>query len=329
VKLPRRRFLHLAAGAAALPALPRIALAEDYPTRRITIVVPFPPGALTDTISRVLAEGMQTALGQPIIVENVGGADGTIGTGRVAHAAPDGYTLALGTWNTHVTNAAIYALEYDVVRDFEPIVLLPDAPMVLIAKKATPANNLNEFIASLKANPDKASIGTSGVGSPPDLLGRRLREETGTQFSLVAYRGAGPAMQDVVAGHIDAMFLNIAATLPQLASGNVKALGVTTKKRMAVAPDIPTMDEAGLPGLYFWFWAALFAPRGTPRNIIEKLNIAAVKTLADPSTRQKLEAQGFEIPPSEQLTPEALRAFQKAEIEKWWPVVKAAGIKPQ
>jgi len=329
VKLLRRQFLHLAAGAGALPALPRIALAQAYPSRRITIVVPFPPGALTDSIARVIAEGMQTSLGQPVIIENVGGADGTIGTGRVAHAAPDGYTLVLGTWNTHVTNAAIYPLEYDVVKDFEPVVLLPDAPMVLIAKKAIPANNLDEFIAWLKANPDKASMGTAGVGSPPDLLGRRLREETGTQFSLVAYRGAGPAMQDVVAGHIDAMFLNIAAALPQVTSSTVKALGVTTQKRMAVAPDIPTLDEAGLRGLYFWFWAALFAPGGTRRNIIEKLNVAVVKTLADPSTRQKLEAQGFEIPPPEQQTPEALASFQKAEIEKWWPIVRAAGIKPQ
>jgi tripartite-type tricarboxylate transporter receptor subunit TctC len=329
MKLPRRNFLRLATGAAALPLLPSIALAQAYPSRRITMVVPFAPGALTDTIARVLAEGMQTSLGQPIIVENVGGADGTIGTGRVAHAAPDGYTIGLGTWNTHVTNAAVYALEYDVVKDFEPVVLLPDAPMVLITKKAIPANDLNEFIAWLKTNPDKASMGTSGVGSPPDLLGRRLREETGTQFSLVAYRGAGPAMQDVVAGHVDAMFLNIAAALPQLTSGTVKALGVTTQKRMAVAPDIPTMDEAGLRGLYFWFWAALFVPRSTPGSIIEKLNIAAVKTLADPSVRQKLETQGFEIPPPEQQTPEALAAFQKAEIEKWWPIVKAAGIKPE
>ena len=329
MNLPRRKFLHLAAGAAALPALPRIALAETYPSRRITMVVPFAPGALSDIIARVLAEGMRTTLGQTIAVENASGADGTIGTGRVARAVPDGYTLVCANWNTHVTNAAIYPLEYDVVKDFEPVVLLPAAPMVLITKKAIPANNLSEFIAWLKANPDKASMGTAGAGSPPDLLGRLLRKDTATQFGLVAYRGAAPAMQDVIAGQIDAMFISIAAALPQVTSGNVKALGITTQKRLAIAPEIPTMDEAGLRGFYFSLWAAIFAPRGTPRNIIDTLNAAAVKTLADPATRQKLEAQGFEIPAREQQTPQALGAYQKAEIEKWWPVVKAAGIKPE
>jgi tripartite-type tricarboxylate transporter receptor subunit TctC len=329
IKLPRRQFLQFGATAAAQPPILRSAWAQTFPSRRITIVVPFPPGALTNNIARTLAEGMRASLGQSIIVENVAGADGTIGTARVAHAAPDGHTLVLGTWNTHVTNAAVYALEYDVVKDFEPVVLLPDAPMVLIVKKTMPANNLNEFIAWLKAHPDQASMGTAGAGSPPDVLGRLLREKTGTQFGLVPYRGAAPAMQDVLAGQIDAMFLNIAAALPQVASGGVKALGVTSEKRMAVAPEILTMDEAGLHGFYFRFWAALFAPRGTPRNIIDKLNVAAVKTLTDPSIRQKLEGEGFEIPPSEKQTPEALAAFQKAEIEKWWPIIKEAGIKPQ
>lgn len=291
------------------------------------MVVPFAPGALSDIIARVMAEGMRTALGQTIVIENASGADGTIGSGRVARAAPDGYTLVVANWNTHVTNAAIYALEYDVVRDFEPVVLLPAAPMVLIAKKAIAAPDLNAFIAWLKANPDKASMGTAGAGSPPDLLGRMLRKDTGTQFGLVAYRGAAPAMQDVIAGQIDAMFISIAAALPQVSSGNVKALGVTTRTRMAIAPDIPTMDQAGLRGFYFSLWAAIFAPRGTPKDIIDKLNAAAVSTLADPAVRQKLEAQGFEIPPREQQSPEALRAYQQAEIEKWWPVVKAAGIK--
>jgi tripartite-type tricarboxylate transporter receptor subunit TctC len=328
MKLRRRRFLHLAAAAVALPVVPRFVWAQAYPSRRITMIVPFAPGALSDIIARVMAEGMRTALGQTIVIENASGADGTIGSGRVARAAPDGYTLVVANWNTHVTNAAIYALEYDVVKDFEPVVLLPAAPMVLIAKKAIPAADLNAFIAWLKANPDKASMGTAGAGSPPDLLGRMLRKDTGTQFGLVAYRGAAPAMQDVIAGQIDAMFISIAAALPQVTSGNVKALGVTTRSRVAIAPDIPTMDQAGLRGFYFSLWAAIFAPRGTPKDIIDKLNAAAVGTLADPAVRQKLEAQGFEIPPREQQTPEALRAYQQAEIEKWWPVVKAAGIKP-
>jgi tripartite-type tricarboxylate transporter receptor subunit TctC len=336
MRLRRRRFLHLvshlaagAAGAAALPAFSRFAVAETYPSRRITMVVPFAPGALSDIIARVMGEGMQALLGQTIVIENASGADGTIGTGRVARAVPDGYTLVVANWNTSVTNAAIYKLEYDVVKDFEPVVLLPAAPMVLIAKKANPATNLKEFIAWLKANPDKASMGTAGAGSPPDLLGRLLRTDTGTQLGLVAYRGAAPAMQDVIAGQIDAMFISIAAALPQVRSGNVKALGVTTHTRADIAPEIPTMDEAGLRGFYFALWAAIFAPRGTPKDIIDKLNAAAVKTLADPKVRQKLEAQGFEIPPPEQQTPAALAAYQKAEIEKWWPVVKAAGIKPE
>src|SRR5580693_1603235 len=305
LRLRRRGFLHLAAGALALPALPRLSVADSYPSRRITMVVPFAPGALSDILGRVMAEGMQASLGQSIVIENAGGADGTIGTGRVARAAPDGYTLVCANWNTSVTNAAIYKLDYDVVTDFVPVVLLPAAPMVLIAQKDNPATNLKEFIAWL------------------------LRTGTATQFGIVAYRGAAPAMQDVIAGHTEAMFISIAAALPQVRSGNVKVFGVTTHGRMEIAPEIPTMDEAGLPGFYFALWAAIFAPRGTPKDIIDKLNAAAVKTLADPNVRQKLEAQGFEIPPPEQQTPAALAAYQKAEIEKWWPVVKAAGIKPE
>jgi tripartite-type tricarboxylate transporter receptor subunit TctC len=329
LRLRRRGFLHLAAGALALPALSRPSVADSYPSRRITMVVPFAPGALSDIIARVMAEGMQALLGQTVVVENAGGADGTIGSGRVAHAVPDGYTLVCANWNTSVTNAVIYKLDYDVVTDFEPVVLLPAAPMVLLTKKDNPATNLTEFIAWLKANPDKASFGTAGAGSPPDLLGRLLRRDTGTQFNLIAYRGAAPAMQDVIAGHIDAVFITIAAAQSQVRAGNVKALGLTTHERIKIAPEIPTMDEAGLHGFYFALWAAIFAPRGTPKDIIDKLNAAAMKTLADPSLRQKLEAQGFEIPPPEQQTPASLAAYQKAEIEKWWPVVKAAGIKPE
>jgi tripartite-type tricarboxylate transporter receptor subunit TctC len=328
MKLSRRVFLHLTAGGAVSPALPRLALAETYPSRRIAMIVPFAAGALSDIIGRVVAQGMSASLGQTVTVENAGGADGTIATGRVARAAPDGYTLVLANWNTHVTNAAIYALDYDVVKDFAPVILLPDAPMVLLAKNTVPANNLGEFIAWLKANPDKASFGTAGPGSPPDLLGRLLRKDTGTQFSLVAYRGAAPAMQDVIAGQIEAVFISIAAALPHVRSGTVKALGVTSRTRLAVAPEIPTMDEAGLHGFYFALWAAIFAPRGTPKDIVDKLNAAAAGTLADAGVRQKLEAQGFEIPTPAQQTPDALAAYQKAEIEKWWPVVKAAGIKP-
>jgi len=329
MKLPRRQFLHLAAGAAALPALSRFARAQTYPARPITMIVPFAPGGLTDVIGRTLAEGMRTSLGQPVIIENVGGANGSIGTGRVARAAPDGYTLVVGIWNTHVANAALYALQYDVVKDFEPVLLLADAPLVLVARKALPANDLQEFIAWLKLNPDKSSMGTVGAGSPPHLLGLLLQKETGTRFGLVAYRGGGPAMQDVVAGQIDTTFVNTATSLPQVRAGSIKAFVVTAKNRLAIARDIPSVDEAGLPRLRFSLWAGLFAPRGTPRNIISKLNTAAMSTLDDPTIHESLAEQGFEIPQRERQTPEALGAYQRAEIEKWWPIIKAANIKAE
>ena len=329
MRLPRRELLRLGAGAFAATVLPRGTLADDYPSRRITMIVPFAAGALTDITGRLMAEGMQSILGQPVVVQNTTGADGTIAAGLAAHATPDGYTLLLGNWNTQVTNAAIYPLGYDVAQDFEPIILAPEAPMVLLVNKAIPANNLTEFIAWLKANPDKATFGTAGPGSPPDLLARLLRSQTSTQFSLVAYRGAAPAMQDVVAGHIDAVFITIAAAQPQVTAGTVKALGMTWQKRIAITPDIPTMDEAELHDFYFALWSALFAPRGTPKAIVDKLNAAAVKILADPAVREKFEAQGCIVPSREEQTSDALRAYQKAEIEKWWPIVKAAGIKPE
>jgi tripartite-type tricarboxylate transporter receptor subunit TctC len=329
MKLPRRYFLHLAAGAAALPVVSRTASALDYPSRPITMIVPFPPGGLTDVLGRVLAAGMQTLLGQSVVVENVGGADGSIGTGRAARAAPDGYTMVLGIWNTHVANAVTYRLDYDVVKDFAPIALCAEAPLVLIAKKTIPAHDLPGYIAWLKANPDKATMATVGVGSPVQLLGLLMQKETGARFTLVPYRGAGPAVQDLVAGQIDMTFANTATALPFVRAGSIKALGVTSLKRIAAAPDIPTMDEAGLRGFSFSLWAALFAPRDTPADIIAKLNAAAVNTLHDASVHQKLEAEGFVIPPRQRQTPAALGAYQQAEIEKWWPIIKAAGIKVQ
>jgi tripartite-type tricarboxylate transporter receptor subunit TctC len=330
MKLPhRRQFLHLAASAAALPAVSRLARAQDYPSHPITMIVPFAPGGLTDVIGRVLAEGMRTSLGQPVIIENVGGANGSIGTSRVARAAPDGYTIVVGIWNTHVANGAIYMLQYDIVKDFEPVLLLADAPLLFVASKAVPANNLKEFIDWLKLNPDKSSMGTVGAGSPGQLLGLLLQKETGTRFGLVAYRGAGPAMQDVVAGQIETTFANTATSLPHVRAGSVKAFAVTAKNRLAIAPDIPSVDEAGLSVLHFSLWAGLFAPRGTPKDIIGKLNAAALNTLGDPTIHQTLANQGFEIPPRERQTPQALGAYQKAEIEKWWPIIKAANIKAE
>ena len=327
--LLRRQFLHLAAAAAVLPAASRIARAQSYPSRPITLMVPFPPGGLADVVGRLLAEGLRVSLGQTIVIENVGGATGSIGTGRVARAAPDGYTLTLGIWNTHVANGVTYPLQYDVVNDFEPIALLADAPLLLVAKQAMPANDLKEFIAWLQANPDKASLGTTGAGGPGHLLGLLLQKQAGVRFGQVPYRGAGPAMQDVVAGQIDGMFSNTATAMLHVRAGTIRAFAVTAKNRLAIAPQIPSVDEAGFPWLQFSLWAALFAPRGTPKDVIDKLNAATVSAMSDPAIRQKLVDQGFEIPSRERQTPEALSAYQKAEIEKWWPIIKAAGIKAE
>ena len=329
MKLSRRKFLHAAVVGPALAAASSKARAQAYPSRPVAMIVPFPPGGLTDVLGRVLAAGMQAELGQSVVIENVGGASGSIGTGRVARAAPDGYTVVLGIWNTHVANGVTYKLDYDVVKDFAPIALCADAPLVLLAKKSAPANDLRGYIDWLKANPDKASMATVGIGSPGHLLGFLIQKNTGVRFTLVPYRGAGPSVQDVVAGQIDMTFANTATALPFARAGSLKALGMTSLKRIAAAPDIPTMDEEGLRGLSFSLWAALFAPHDTPRAIIDKLNAAVVKTLHDPSIAQKLEAQGFTIPSPDRQTPEALAAYQQAEIEKWWPIIRDAGIKAQ
>jgi tripartite-type tricarboxylate transporter receptor subunit TctC len=325
----RRQVISLATGAIAAATTSSSALAESFPSRPITLVVPFAAGALNDIIARVVGDGFRTSLGQPGIVENITGADGTIATNRVARAAPDGYTLIVGSWNTHVANSLIYSVQYDVVKDFTPVALLPDAPMLLIAKKTEPANDLKEFIAWLKANPEKASIGTAGVGSAPHMLALLFRKQTGTLFRLIPYRGAAPAMQDVIAGQIDATFITTGPALPHVLSGSIKALGVTAEQRVPAAPQIPTMEEAGLPRFNFKYWAGLFAPRGTPRDIIAKLSSAVAATFNDPKIREKLDAQGFEVPPSDQLTPQALEILQKTEIGKWWPIIKEYGIRAE
>lgn len=325
----RRQILGLAAGAVAASGISRTARGDSFPTRPITLVVPFAAGALNDIVARVLGEGFRNALGQPGLVENVTGADGTIATSRVARAVPDGYTLIVGSWNTHVANSLIYRVQYDVVKDFEPVALLPDAPMFLIAKKNEPANDLQEFIAWLKANPDKGSIGTAGVGSAPHMLALLFRKQTGTQFRLIPYRGAAPAMQDVIAGQIDATFITTGPALPHVLSGSVKAFGVTAAKRVPAAPQIPTMQESGLSNFIFTYWAGLFAPRGTPKPIVEKLSSAVAATFNDPKVRQKLDGEGFEVPASDQMTPQALAALQKSEIDKWWPIIKESGIKAE
>jgi tripartite-type tricarboxylate transporter receptor subunit TctC len=327
MKLPRRQFLRLAAGAAALPAVARISWAQSYPSRPITIVVPFAAGGGTDVIGRIVAEQMRATLGQPIIIENVVGGAGSVGVGRVARAAPDGYTLDLGQWGTHVLNGAIYGLPYDVLTDFEPVSLIADSPLLVVTRKSMPAKDLKELVAWLKANPDKASQGTSGVGGPSHVAGLLFQKETGTRFQLVPYRGAGPAMQDVAAGQVDMMFDSPSTSLSQVRGGTIKAYAVTAKSRLAAAPEIPTVDEAGLPGLHVSVWFGLFAPKQTPKAIINRLNVAVVDALANPAVRQRLTDLGFEIPSRDQQTPEALASYQKAETEKWWPIIKAANIK--
>jgi tripartite-type tricarboxylate transporter receptor subunit TctC len=305
------------------------AKAEAYPSRPITVVVPFPAGGPSDTLVRIMGEQMRGVLGQPVIVENVAGASGSIGVGRVARAAPDGYTLILGSWVTHVVNGAVYALKYDVLNDFEPISLIATNPLLIVAKKAMPANDLSELIAWLKANPDKATQGTTGAGSALHVAGVFFQRETGARLPFVAYRGGALALQDLVAGQIDMMIDVAANSLPQVLAGSIMAYAVTDKRRLAVAPAIPTVDEAGLPGLYVSIWFALWAPKGTPKDIIGKLNAAVASALADPGARQRLADLGLETAPREQQTPEALGAYHKAEIDRWWPIIKAANIKAE
>ena len=323
----RRDFLKVTAGAAA--AWPILAHAQTYPSRTITILVGYAAGGPTDTIARIVAERMRGPLGQPIVIENVSGASGSIGTGRVAHAVPDGYTLSVGDVSTHVFNGATYSLQYDVLKDFEPIATLPSNPSLILAKNAVPAKDLRELIAWIKANQDKVTAATAGAGSPSHVSLVRFQAITGTRFQLVPYRGAGPAMQDVIAGQVDIMFNQTANALPQVRNGKLKAYAVTSKTRVAAAPEIPTVDEAGLPGFYFSIWRGLWAPKGTPKSVIIKLNAAVVEALADPVLRERLAVMGEEIPPREQQTPEALGALQKAEIEKWWPIIKTANIKSE
>jgi tripartite-type tricarboxylate transporter receptor subunit TctC len=327
MKFPRPQILHLAAGAAALPALSRIAGAQLYPSRPITIVVPFPAGGSTDVIGRILAEKMRGSLGQTIIIENVGAAGGSIGVGRVARAAPDGYTLDIGQWDTHVANGATYPLSYDLQNGFEPIALISTNPFLILAKKALPADDLKGLIAWLKANPGKGSAAMPTAGS--HVAGILFQKETGTRFQFVPYRGGAPAIQDLVAGQIDMLIVQAAIALPQVRAGAIKVFAATAKNRFGAAPNIPTVDEAGLPGLHISGWFGLYAPKGTPKAVIDKLNAAVVDALADATVRARLADLGQEIPPREEQTPEALGAFTKAEIEKWWPIIKAAGIKAQ
>jgi tripartite-type tricarboxylate transporter receptor subunit TctC len=325
----RREFLGALACAATSGVIVDHAWAQTYPSRPIKMIVPFPPGGPTDAIGRVIAEGMRASLGQPVIVENVGGASGSLGTGQVARATPDGYTVGLGNSVTHVINGAVYPLNYDVLTDFEPVSLLTTNAALIVAKKAMPANNLRELIAWLKANPGKALVGTGGVGSASQEAGLYFENETGTRFRFVPYRGLGPAIQDLAGGQIDILLSFPANALPQVQAGAIKAYAVTSRDRLKAAPQIPTADEAGLPGFYYSAWHGLFVPKGTPASIVGRLNAAVIAALADPAVRGRLGSLVQEIFPAEQQTPAALAAFQRTDIDKRWPIIKAAGIKAE
>jgi tripartite-type tricarboxylate transporter receptor subunit TctC len=325
-ELPRRRFLHLAAGATTLPAVSRMATAQTYPTRPITMTVPFGAGSINDVIGRVVAERMRGSLRQPVIIENVIGAEGNIGAGRAARARPDGYTIDIGTMSTQVLNGALFSLQYDVLNDFAPISLLTTNPIILFARKTMPATDLNELIAWLKANAGKASVGVAASSARLETM--LFQKETGKQFTLVPYRSAPTMMQDLVAGQIDLLFAT-PDWLSLVRAGSMKAYAVTSDTRLALAPDIPSFSEMGLPALSFSVWVGLFAPRGTPKDIIGKLNAAAVETLADLAVRSRLADLGQEIFPREQQTPEALGALVKADAAKWWPIIKEFGIKAE
>ncbi len=327
--LPRRRFLQLAAGAAALPALSHIVGAQTYPSRPITMIVPFPAGGATDTLGRLLGERMRGFLGQPVVIENVAGAAGSIGVGRAVRAAPDGYTLSIGTSTTHVLIGALYALPFDLLKDLEPVALIASEPLLVVTKKSMPATDLKELIAWLKANPGKASAGIAGVGATGHVTGLAFQQETDTRFQFVPYRGNGPAMQDLIAGQIDLMIEPSSNFVGQVRAGSLKAFAITAKTRLAAAPDIPTVDEAGLAGFYASLWYGLWVPKDTPKDIIAKLNAALVEALEAPPVRSRLAELGPEIAPRDQQTPAALAALQKAEIEKWWPIIKAANIKAE
>ena len=300
---------------------------EDYPTRPVTMIVPFAPGGATDTLTRLVGERMRAILGQPMIIENVAGATGTIGVGRVVRAPADGYTLSIGTVSTHVLAGGLYNLQFDLLKDLEPVIEIGSEPLLIVGKKSLPADDLKGLIGWLKANPDKASVGVAGIGAAGHLAGIAFQKETGTKFQFVPYRGNGPAMQDLLAGQIDLMIEPASNFKGQVAAGNLKAFAITGHARLPSAPKIPTADEAGLPGFFASLWYGLWVPKGTPRAVIAKLNATITQALFDPQVRQRLDDLGIQVAPIDQQTPEALRELQKVEAARWWPIIKAANIK--
>ena len=304
-----------------------MAAAQTWPSRPVTVIVPFPAGGATDTLTRYLAEQMRPILGQAIVIENVGGAAGSLGVGRAVRSAADGYTLSIGTSTTHMLTGGLYNLQFDLLKDLEPIILIGAEPLLIVGKKSLPADDLKGLIAWLKANPDKASVGIAGVGATGHLTGISLQRETGTKFAFVPYRGNGPAMQDLLAEQIDFMIEPASNFRSLLGAGSVKPFAITGKARLKSAADIPTTEEAGLPGFVVALWYGLWVPKATPKDIIAKLNAAMVQVLASPPVQQRFEELGIEISALDRQSPEALRAFQKQEAAHWWPIIKASNIK--
>ena len=324
-----RRLLTVMVATLIALASTGIAAAQDYPTRPITMIVPFPAGGATDTLARFLAERMRGIFGQPVITENIAGAAGSLGVGRAVRSAPDGYTLSIGTSTTHMLTGGLYALQFDLLKDLEPIIQIGSEPLLIVGKRGLPADDLKGLIAYLKANPDKASVGIAGVGATGHLTGISFQKETGTKFQFVPYRGNAPAMQDLLAGQIDFMIEPSSNFKSLVAAGSIKPFAITGRTRLPSSPNIPTADEAGLPGFFASLWYGLWVPRDTPKDIIARLNAAMVQILADPEVQKRFDELGIQITPLAQQSPEALRAFQKAETERWWPIIKASNLKAE
>lgn len=316
----------LAALAAALGFVAP-APAQNFPTRPVVMVVPFAAGGPVDTVARILSEPMRKSLGQPIVVESTTGAGGSLGVGRVARAAPDGYTLSIGHWSTHVVNGAVYQLNYDLLGDLEPVGLIGGNPMIVVSRPGVEAKDLKEFVGWVKANQASVNVGTAGAGSSTHIAGIYFQNEIGAKLQFIPYKGTGPAMKDLMGGQIDMIVDQLSNSIPQVRAGRIKGYAITAKERSPAAPDMPTVDEAGLPGLHISIWYGIWAPRGTPKEVVARLNQAVKDALADPDTRKRLGDLGMEIVAPERQSPEALGAHQKAEIEKWWPIIKAANIR--
>ena len=324
-----RRWLTVTVATLVFLAWADMAAAQNYPTRAMTMIVPFPAGGATDTLARFLAEKMRAVLGQPVIIENVAGAAGSLGVGRAVRSAADGYTLSIGTSTTHMLTGGLYALQFDLLKDLEPVIQIGSEPLLIVGRKSLPADDLKGLIAYLKTNPDKASVGIAGVGATGHLTGISFQKETGTRFQFVPYRGNAPGMQDLLAEQIDFMIEPSSNFKSLVGAGSVKPYAITGRTRLPSSPDIPTADEAGVAGFFASLWYGLWVPKDTPKDIIAKLNATMVQMLADPSVQKRFDELGIQITPLAQQSPEALRGFQKAEAERWWPIIKASNLKAE